>query len=223
VQTGIPTPEPGSRLDLDSIKARLDATGLVLSSPMIFGVGAGLNFEYFRRSKVSPSRFFSGHNRRLEAQLNGRLRLLGGGEYRSAILSALHDNAMMMNIDRSPVAGVMGMELFAEELENWAALDDWDVCARKAAWTIINTGSLYRGLYAQFLVEASAWLDPLRRFVINLDEIAREWDALGMKLAEVTSSGRGSEFISSAQRLQHLAALEEHFWGEMIELANRSG
>jgi len=206
-------------LDLDAIVARLRTRGPDLSAALVFGLGAGIYFEYYRRAD-SPTRFFTGHNRRLEEQLDVHLTRFLAGDRRGAVVAALRANALAMNVDRSPVAGVMGMELFAEELENWAALPDWPSCVREAARTITNTGSLYRRRYARFLGAASGWLEPLKRFVIIMDELASEWDGLAVQLQATNVPNPEARFTRAGNLFQRLAAREEHFWGEIIELTN---
>ncbi len=216
----MPVAEFPFQLDIDAIRLRLGAQGIVLPNTLVFGLGAGIYFEYYRRPGDSPSRFFTGHNRQLEQELDSRVAEFLNGDRREAIVSALRTNALAMNIDRSPVAGVMGMELFAEELENWATLPDWEACAREAARTIEDTGSLYRRRYVQFLREASECFDPVRRLLVPLREIAGEWDILAAKLRMVAIPDPEEGFTHAGRLLQRLAAREEHFWGELIELTN---
>ena len=203
-------------LNVGAIKAKLGVDKRIGDS-IAFGLGEGAFFECFRREKSSPSRFFIGYNRKLEINLAGRAEAFLRGDRMSAVLSALGGNALAMNVDRSPVAGVMGMELFAEELENWSELPDSGVCARRAASTISATGSLYRRWLLEFVQVAAEWLNPAAGLVITLEEIAAEWDGLRQTL-ESPGSEAGTDFAAAGRALQRLAAREEHFWGQVLDI-----
>ncbi len=199
--------------ELDPLDLRLAPGQPGLPAALVFGLGAGLYFEYWQRPHDSPSRFLVGHNRHWERDLTTRGELWRGGNHREAIVQALRANALAMNLDRAPTTGIMGMELLAEDFENWSSAPDWALCARTAGQTIARTGSFYRRHYVEFLREAAQWFEPAWQAAQTIDEIAAEWDALG---AELTSIAAG-DFSSASRKMRRLALREEYFWGQVLE------
>jgi hypothetical protein len=115
------------------LKRRVRANDRLLSDALVFGLGAGLHFEYFIRPNESPTHFFTGHNRHLARELETHVETFDKGAEHDAIVTALRTNALAMNLDRAPTMGILGMELVADDFENWQTSSDWALCAGAAA------------------------------------------------------------------------------------------
>ncbi len=208
-------------LEFDPAKLRAPrVTDAALSPALAFGLGAGVHFEYFLRLNVSPSHFFIGHNRNLSQELDTHLREFTRGNPHRALLSALRANAWLMNLDRSSNSAIMGMELVADDFENWANAPDWAECARHAAATINETESLHRRLYLRFLEENASALPSARALGEMLQEIADEWDALGVILDAIADASSDCGFAQASRMMRRLALREEHFWGRVLEISD---
>ncbi|MGB8648248.1 MAG: DUF4872 domain-containing protein [Anaerolineae bacterium] len=205
-----------AKLDLGQIVTDWAAQGITLSQEMVLGLGAGLYFEYISQPGRSPSRFFSGHNRRLERDLEQRLQDWRDGDKRGAITGALRANALAMDLDRSHYTAIMGMELLAEDFETWERAADAQACALHAAEEIDRTESLYRRPYVRFLQQATAWQSDAAELVPVLADVASEWDVLGQILRGVANGDHDRSFAHASLVIRRIAMLEEHFWGEVI-------
>lgn len=140
-----------------------------------------------------------------------------------AIMLALRENALGLNLDRAPYLGIMGMESLAEEFESWGELPDWDRCARGAYQNIEvrgTGGGFFRKVYAQYLREAEALVEPLREAKLSetLDEIAGEWSVLGGILYKIAAEKDRALLSDASRAVRRLAAREENFWGRVIRI-----
>ncbi len=202
--------------DLAGIAARVRGEGVKLSDAMILGLGAGVYFEYMSRPSSSPTRRISGLNRALEQELELALRRFQKGPP-AAIAAALRINALAMDLDRSHYTAIMGMELLAEDFENWLQAPDVKECAARAAAEIETTESLYRGCYVRFLEEASGWYPAAGRLAPALQEISSGWDALALLLRGIAREDAGASFGRASSVLRRLALLEENYWGGILD------
>ena len=140
----------------------------------------------------------------------------------SAILFALRDNALGMNLDRAPHQGIMGMETLSEDFENWGAAPDWELCARFAYQNIEvrgTGGGFFRKMYAQFLRGAETLVDSLRvaKLADAMDEIANDWSALASILQRIATEKDRALFQDASRAVRRLAMMEESFWGRVLE------
>jgi hypothetical protein len=206
-------------LDLGTLVSAAGDAARDLSSPMLFGLGAGLSFEYIARPHDSPSHFVIGFNRNIERKLASRVHRYQTGDRRQVVIEALGENARWFNLDRSPNAALMGMEMLAEHLTDFESVPDWRACLAGMSREIASTKSLYRRLYLRFLEEIAEQLDTalVRQ---TMSEIALEWDALGHHLAGAMTDA--SELERCASALRRLAFREEHFWGMILEDTQRN-
>lgn len=190
-------------------------TGADLTIPLRFGLGAGLYFEYFRRPTNSPSRFIIGFNRNLDAHLDTRIAQYQNGNARQAIHEALRENALLFNLDRAPTTALMGMEMLAEHLADFQTIPDWQMCLNDMREEITATGSCYRRVYLEFLREIQTRLDTTT-LVIELSEIADEWDALAAQFT--IAAYDAAQLERTSRMLRRIAFREEHFWGKVLDL-----
>lgn len=186
-----------------------------LSLPLRFGLGAGLYFEYFRRLHGSPSHFAIGFNRNLDKQLAERAECYKNGKARQVAREAIAENALLFNLDRAPTTALMGMEMFAEQLAEYDAIPDWRSCISDFRREIVETGSCYRRVYLQFLLEVQA-LVGTERLCAELTEIANEWNGLAEELKFALEDT--SRLERASRLLRRLAFREEHFWGNALDL-----
>ncbi len=206
---------------LAGIAAKVRGQGVNLSDPMILGLGAGVYFEYMTRPNNSPTRRISGLNRALEQELELALPRFEKGPPAASIATALRTNALAMDLDRSHYTALMGMELLAEDFENWPQAPDVRECAVRAAAEIDATESLYRGCYVRFLEEASEWYPAAGRLAPALQEISSGWDALALLLRGIAREQAGASFGRASSMVRRLALLEENFWGAILDQTER--
>lgn len=211
----VPIPVEQRRLVLDTLVNSASVVGKDLSVPLRFGLGAGLYFEYFRRPRESPSRFVVGLNRHLDAQLAARIAEYQNGDARAAVRAALHENARLFNLDRAPTTALMGMEMLAEQLADFADIPDWQTCLRDMREEITTTGSCYRRTYGLFLQEVQSSVE-IQELGCELADIADEWDALAAQFTRALHDW--GELEQAGRLLRRLAFREEHFWGKVLDL-----
>jgi hypothetical protein len=202
--------------DLEELAQVCRGSELHLSKPMLFGLGAGLYFEYFARPHDSPSRRVRGFHRGVVNRAAERLVQVNTGDVRRVSRDALRENALSFNLDRLPTTGLLGMEMLAEQLPNFETVPDWRTCIGGMAHCIRSTDSLYRRLYAAFLEQVADLLDT-RDLAPALIEIAQEWDRWGETLTKALSNP--SHLEQAGSTLRRLAFREEHFWGTVLNHA----
>lgn len=200
-----------SGLDLEELAGKNG-----LSVPLALGIGAGLGFEYRRNAHQSPSRIFIGLNRDFASRLRVRARAFLAGQSRAIVHKAVHENALYFSLDSSPIVGLMGMEMLAEDLPQWAELADWQSCARFAQNIITNNDALHRRSYLNFLREVEEFIPSATTLMEELDEIASEWETLGGSFGAI-SMNSVPQFSAAGSKLRRLASREEHFWGRLLE------
>ncbi len=105
-----------------------------------------------------------------------------GADRGQIIRDVLRANALAMDLDRSNYTAIMGMELLAEDFENWESASDGPACAEHGAREIEENESLHRGRYLRFLQEASAFDPATLSIVPVLAEVVAEWDILAQVL-----------------------------------------
>jgi hypothetical protein len=143
-----------------------------------------------------------------------------------AVVSALRDNALGMNLDRAPHQAIMGMELLAEDFENWGDAPDWRWCA-KFGYQIIEVrgtgGGFFRKMYADFLREAEALDERLRaaKLAETMDGIANEWSEFARLLQRIATEQDRAAFADASRAIRRLAMREETFWGKVLDTIGR--
>jgi hypothetical protein len=143
-----------------------------------------------------------------------------------AVVTALRDNALGMNLDRAPHQAIMGMELLAEDFENWGDAPDWRWCA-KFGYQIIEVrgtgGGLFRKMYAQFLREADELDERLRaaKLAETMDSIANEWSEFARLLQRIAAEQDRAAFADASRAIRRLAMREENFWGKVLDTVGR--
>lgn len=190
-----------------------------LSLPLKFGLGAGLYFEYFQTPHGSPSRRISGINRNLATNLNARIARYQSADAAHVLRQALQENALLFNLDRAPTAALMGMEMLAEHLSDFATVSDWQAGILGLTNEIRSTNALYRETYLQFLQEIGSQLDTAE-LTTELSEIVQEWNAFAEQLAD--SLHDAAQLEHASRMLRRLAFREEHFWGNVLQVAGSS-
>lgn len=206
------------RFALETLASTAGAAAGDLSLPMLFGLGAGLSFEYVQRPHESPSRFIVGFNQNIERNLASRVGSLQSSNRRRVFVEALRENALVFNLDRSPTTGVMGMEMLAEQLTDFDAIADSRTCLEGMDQEIALTGGLYRRVYAEFLREIGNEMETAL-FCQAMSDIAQEWDEFAGQLDRAVADS--SQLERSARALRRLAFREEHFWGMILEESKR--
>ncbi|MBI4670055.1 MAG: DUF4872 domain-containing protein [Chloroflexi bacterium] len=202
-------------MDVETLVGSADAAKKNLSVPLRFGLGAGLYFEYFRRPQESPSHFIVGFNRNLDTHLATRIAAFQNGDTRQVVRAALRENALWFNLDRAPTTALLGMEMLAEQLADFARIPNWRTCLNDMREEITATGSCYRRVYWLFLKEIQSLVET-EKLCRELSEIADEWDALAAQFARARNDAFQLERASSL--LRRLAFREEHFWGKVLDL-----
>lgn len=152
-----------------------------------------------------------------------------------AVVSALRDNALGMNLDRAPHQAIMGMELLAEDFENWGDAPDWRWCA-KFGYQIIEVrgtgGGFFRKMYAEFLREVEdpaqfAWAEALderlraAKLAETMDSIANEWSEFARLLQRIAAEQDRTAFADASRAIRRLAMREETFWGKVLDTIGR--
>ncbi len=184
-----------------------------LGIEMTLGLGAGVYFEYFRRTAPSPTRYIRGLNRHCESRLGERLKQLAQDK-RQAIREALAENALAFNLDRAPTNGLMGVELLAEEFPDLDRFPDWHESIKGIRQEIVSTKGLYRGIYVEFLLACQPYL-ATGQLAAELGDITKEWHELAEQLE--TAAADASQLETSGRLLRRLAYREENFWGKILE------
>lgn len=156
-----------------------------------------------------------GFNRNLDTVLAARLAHLQNRDAREAVLDALHENALLFNLDRAPTTALMGMEMLAEQLAEWDSIPDWRACLAAMRDDIVATNSFYRGTFLLFLKEIRAYVDTTE-LCAELTEIVADWDTLAAQFALAIHDLQQLE--NAGRQLRRLAFREEHFWGKVLDL-----
>ncbi len=146
---------------------------------------------------------------------------------RDAVVTALRDNALAMDLDRAPHLGIMGMETLAEDFENWTDVPDWVLCAKFAYQNIEvrgTGGGFFRKMYAQFLREAETIDKRLRGVGLaeTMEQIADEWSAFGKLLRRIAAGQDRAAYAQASRAMRRLAMREENFWGKVIDTVGRT-
>ena len=147
--------------------------------------------------------------------------------FTDAVIVALRDNALAMDLDRAPHQGIMGMETLAEDFENWADAPDAALCARFAYQNVEvrgTGGGFFRKMYAQFLREAEPLDERLRaaNLAETLEQIADEWSAFGRLAQRLATEPDRAAFGDASRAMRRLAMREENFWGKVLDTVGRS-
>lgn len=198
-----------------ALETILEQPSANLSLAMRFGLGAGLYFEYFRRPDQTPSHFIVSLNRNLDRNLAVRIEMYANGDPRAAVHDALQENALLFNLDRAPTTALMGMEMLAEQLADFARISNWRASIQEIGAEITTTGSCYRRIYMAFLREIQPLFDTVG-VCEELSEIADEWDKLAQQLTMALDDP--TQLERASQLLRRLAFREEHFWGNVLDL-----
>ena len=116
----------------------------------------------------------------------------------------------------------MGMELLAEDFENWGDAPDWKRCA-KFGYQIIEVrgtgGGCFRKMYADFLRGAEALDERLRaaKLAETMDSIAQEWTEFARLLQRIAEEQDRAAFAEASRAIRRLAMREENFWGRVLD------
>jgi hypothetical protein len=152
-----------------------------------------------------------------------------------AVIAALRDNALAMDLDRAPHQGVMGMEMLAEDFENWADAPDWGLCAKFGYQNVEvrgTGGGFFRKMYAQFLREVEdpakfAWVETMEerwraaQLAETMEQIAEEWSTFGRLLQRIAAEQDRAAFADASRAMRRLAMREENFWGKVLDTVGR--
>ena len=143
-----------------------------------------------------------------------------------AVIVALRDNALAMDLDRAPHQGVMGMETLAEDFGNWADAPDAALCAKFGYQNIEvrgTGGGFFRRMYAQFIREAETMDGRLGavKLAETMEQIAEEWSAFGRLLQRIAAEQDRAAFGDASRAIRRLAMREENFWGRVLDTIGR--
>ncbi len=152
-----------------------------------------------------------------------------------AVIAALRDNALAMDLDRAPHQAIMGMELLAEDFENWADAPDWTLCSKFGYQNVEvrgTGGGFFRKMYAQFLREVEdpakfAWVETMNerlraaQLAETMEQIADEWSAFGRLLQRIAAEQDRAAFADASRAMRRLAMREENFWGKVLDTVGR--
>jgi len=210
------TPFPGHRVVLAGYD---DVRGVALIADNAFEKLQEVPYDALRdaRSASVASALFPLRNDWLIVKPTRAPRLLS-----DAIRTALRENAQGMTLDRAPFAGIMGMEMLAEDFENWGNAPDWEFCARFGYQIIERRGTgggAFRKMYAQFLREAEALDARLREAKLSdaMDKIAAEWTALALSLKHISDEKGRARFADASCAIRRIAAREKNFWDRVMD------
>jgi len=152
-----------------------------------------------------------------------------------AVIAALRENALGMNLDRAPHHGITGMELLAEDFGNWGDAPDWKWCAKFACQLIDGRGSgggFFRKMYTEFLREItnpaqSMWAEALyerlraAQLAETMESIANEWSEFARRLQHIATKQDRAAFADASRAIRRLAMREENFWGKVLDTVGR--
>lgn len=187
------------------------------SEAFCFGLAVPLGFYYHSNDHRSPSRWIAGTRLDMAASLKRHTDAAPDLDCATLVRTALRENALAMDLDRTHWEAIMGMELLAEDFEAWAARPDAAACARAAAEAIDAPpgGALWRGLYTRFARECAAWFAPAAEMAGMLDSVCDDWRALSATLRG--ESPPGERFPAAGRQIRRLAMREEYFWGRVLD------
>ncbi len=212
------TPFPGHRVVLAGYD---DARGVAFLADTQFPGLQEVSYDVLRAARTAQSAPIPLRNEWLAVKPTRTPRALT-----EAIIAALRDNALGMNLDRAPHQAIMGMELLAEDFENWADAPDWAACAKFGYQNIEvrgTGGGFFRRMYAQFLREAEAMDERLRtaRLADAMEEIANEWSEFAQLLKRIAAEKDRAAFGDASRAIRRLALREENFWGKVLDTVGR--
>lgn len=137
-----------------------------------------------------------------------------------AIPTALHENARTMLDARNAYSGIAGMKTLADDLLNWAAVPDWQFCARFGYQIIERRGTgggAFRKMYAEYLCQADVYVPGLARGADAMMEIADLWTAFALALKRVSEEQDARGFVEARKVLCKLVHCEETFWRGILQ------
>jgi hypothetical protein len=182
-----------------------------------------VSFEDLEQARASDGPPFGYTGRHwMEVEAPSRPRPLA-----EAIADALHRQAREMLLETSGVAGVAGLDRFAEELPAWSRRvsgeADRSWCFRFAYQVIERRGTgggLFRALYARFLEEAERLVPSLARLGLSarMRELAERWTTLAQAfkaLSEAPGAGAPPPVVGIAG---DVARGERRFFEEVAAL-----
>lgn len=187
-----------------------------LTPALALGLGAGVYFEYFRRPSGSPTHWIGGLRPGWRTTLDARLVQFRRAPT-NALRAALRENALWFNLDRAPTTALLGLEMFAEELDHFNLYGDWVACLRDIGAAISTQDALFRRRYCGFLNEITYCLNWAAAAEQELAAIADEWDALAQWLLDTANAGEASSLERASRLTRRLAFREEHFWGSILD------
>ncbi len=213
------TPFPGHRVVLAGYD---DARRVAFLADTQFPGLQEVSYDALRAARTVQIAPIPLHNEWLAIQPTRAPRALG-----DAVLAALRDNALAMDLDRAPHQAIMGMELLAEDFENWADAPDAVLCAKFGYQNVEvrgTGGGFFRKMYAQFLREAETMDERLREANLaeTMEQIAEEWSAFGRLLQHIAAEQDRAAFGDASRAIRRLAMREENFWGKVLDTMGRT-
>ncbi|MBI2889773.1 MAG: BtrH N-terminal domain-containing protein [Nitrospirae bacterium] len=145
------------------------------------------------------------------------------GNLPDLMLSAVKANTREMMDDQSFVArrGVGGIRAFAEDLPNWAEVQDRKWCARFAYQVIEKRGTgggAFRLLYAEFLEELERTVPTVKslRLAEQMRRIAQTWQAVAALLKAESERETPGNLRAVADQVKVLADLEHAYYETVL-------
>ncbi len=141
---------------------------------------------------------------------------------------AIARTALAMLEPDIPGTGLPAMRLLIEERVSWRESPDWAWSARFAYQSIEKRGTGgggFRGLYAQFLEEARAWLPWIDRLdgVERMQSLAGAWSALALDCKLAFVENRPEMLDSAAERLETIISDETLLLADLHAESARKG
>ena len=213
------TPFPGHRVVLAGYD---DARRVAFLADTQFPGLQEVSYDALRAARTAQIPPIPLRNEWLAIQPTRAPRALG-----DAVLAALRDNALAMDLDRAPHQAIMGMELLAEDFENWADAPDWALCSKFGYQNVEvrgTGGGFFRKMYAQFLREVEAMDERLcaAQLAETMEQIADEWSAFGRLLRRIAMEQDRAMFADASRAIRRLAMREENFWGKVLDTVGRT-
>jgi len=138
------------------------------------------------------------------------------------IRKAIADNSSALLNSATEFSGLVALEKWEQELQNWAEFKDWNWTARFTYQVIERRGTGgggFRLLYSRFLEEAAACLPQIELLGLSgmMREVASAWTELAEAL-KIASEKETFEFEIVKPKLRQLNKLETAYHHQAVKL-----